>query len=267
MYVTVDSVVEHPLHSAATGSLHPLSHHVDADGVSCGQLPQSVKAKWSSYTLVAVLSRGNGELVAGPLLLGATRCSPVEVPATDAHSQWDAEGVTPLTYGLVEGHSGGSRPLGWPASDVRPATGATASVTTGRSGRQHPRPAVAGCTWLGSWRRMVRIGLPEETMPVPSYVGKSHLHLLFYFLSQPVGVGGASASKEAGKPVVVGFSYLVLHPDSPDVLIANGSHALKVANPTDTHAVMQNDDVLWTSGTLGAVRCVMGTLRHFLHLA
>ena len=234
VYVTVEGVVEHPLHSPQPE--HPLSQAAPADFVSCGELPRSVKAQWPSYTIVMVLSRGNGELVAGPLLLGATRCSPVLAPSPSERAA--AAAAVAVTVAQHEGsnsHAHSALPLGLVES-----TGGRHSHGRAKEERQgHHAAAVAGCSWLGTWRRMVRVGLPEETLPAAAFVGKSHLHLLFYFLSQPSSSQSAASatgrasvlpSAVSGKPVVVGFSYLVLHPDSPDALIPDGSHMLKVGS-------------------------------------
>jgi hypothetical protein len=192
LYVSVEAAHAHPLHAtAADAALAGLSLDMEPGVSPLSPSPGAVV--WPTYTVVVVLSRGNGELVAGPRLVGTLRCDAVTSSAPSA--------TPPRASTLLTGLE--SR------SERAAMTVAAASV--------------AGCAWLGSFRRMVQVGLPEEG--VASVTGKSHLHLLWYLLSPPTGGGAASGG---GRPVVVGFSYLGLRPDAADLLIPDGRHVLKV---------------------------------------
>jgi hypothetical protein len=163
-----------------------------------GMIGDPLHLLWPSLTVAIVVVRGNGEIVSGPVVLGA--CKWHSEPATSSLSP-----PLPSTrgernsgpFGLVSSYGNATEASGLPASDpVRHV-------------------------WTTSWKRCVRIGVPDDASAAPAYTGRSNVHAMLYFLAPPSAVS-------AGKPSVVAFSYLLLHPESPQLLLQTGVHALKV---------------------------------------
>ena len=171
---------------------------------------------WPPLTVVMLLSRGNGEIVVGPQILGACKCN-VQVVN---------DGLSPLRTPSMAIDRTSSKAFGLVQSSPDNPVSRMSSTRSTRGGFSYPSSptgsATTTTTWTGSWKRKVRLGIPEDSSAAGMYTGRSNLHALFYFLAPPEPSSGSH------KPAVVAFSYLVLHPDSPQLLLENGVHSLRV---------------------------------------